>query len=537
MNRVFLIRFVLLFSIFSAIFTSGFAQDTANVKLSLPVNAGGKVNLVKLAGSKEFVLKSTKSNQIDTNFKLAAYKLMVVGRKTNGPKFYNGKGPLIEPVRGILDSLLVGDLLTFSEIQVKGQDNIIRVIDNVGSVVGMDVSGNFDKNYGFGGSEIDSLMHKNIQEGQKMDPLALGLCSENLFDYLSTYHYSNLYDVDFYQLVLNGGYTKYVHNEKGLINYKFDLSVEEKLAEFVRIEDLSVPVLKPGIKPENAESTDYIDSMTKGQVYTSPQRLHLKQIIKPNTGKEEWFLLMTYAQRTIAVPVGSFIDNGIPFFGLISEYLNYVDYENSALYKEFLEFKMVEVFSTNWNNHLNFYQEVGEFQMHKIYYSIINRDPNEMKKNTLAAGQLSVITNRYSNSNHSQLSIIGKGITDYDFAKYRKFKNANWEYHKDLESLFRSGYKGLKMVDFIEGSVGFERDENQNNTQFLDLTNLQSITTHTVIGPKRDIYNFINLNLNIFISDESDNRILVGSYPGYFKLSDVLTVLSKQDILLLNLFN
>lgn len=68
-------------------------------------------------------------------FRVTGFKFMAVGRRTNGPKFAKSGSADLTPIKGILDQLGPGDLMSFTDITAIGPDGTERLLDNTSAIV------------------------------------------------------------------------------------------------------------------------------------------------------------------------------------------------------------------------------------------------------------------------------------------------------------------------------------------------------------------------------------------------------------------
>jgi hypothetical protein len=103
--------------------------------LGRALNFDSTINLTELKKIRELIVELPNFTRTDLNYKVVSYKFLVVGMNTGGPKIVTVNSASLESIRSILDMLVVGDFIQFSDITIVGSAEEMMLRDNFSGII------------------------------------------------------------------------------------------------------------------------------------------------------------------------------------------------------------------------------------------------------------------------------------------------------------------------------------------------------------------------------------------------------------------
>lgn len=333
----------------------------------------GAMDLNQLKKLKNLKVKLENLVRTDISYKVVSYKFMAVGRKTGGPKFAMSIGESLDPIKSILNVLVPGDIIQFSDIKVVGPGNQVLFIENFSTAMDGGLKGiyrEFDEQVKL--DSINNLQYKlsnDIDYGRNAK-LTKSSLVKNLVEYYkyqifesqNPFFKKNLLKYEF----KNGRFEKYEFNES------FELRLKNGL---VFIDSQLIFALNPDVDPDNYDASDpsnFHEAILVTNKNSRLSKIYFDEILNNLTNIKEWYLFAEYNQRTIAIPVSEFSKERVIFPQVIASYLDYVKKNSARQYEKYRVFHNQRIYIDSiTKGRINFFESVAEHQLSKMYYKLI----------------------------------------------------------------------------------------------------------------------------------------------------------------------
>ena len=104
--------------------------------LGRALNYDSTINLIELKKLRYLSVELPNFTRTDLNYKLVSYKFLVIGINTGGPKIVTVNSASLESIQSILDMLVPGDFIQFSDIIIVGPAQEMMLRDNFSGIIG-----------------------------------------------------------------------------------------------------------------------------------------------------------------------------------------------------------------------------------------------------------------------------------------------------------------------------------------------------------------------------------------------------------------